>query len=440
MTHADNPHHVIRESQLVPYQFTHSEASRGGLGRVTDETVTYSHHYYAFNRDVVTIDGTHFHLQYLPPDKLKDFRNYFSKLTHPKDAYSRRLWYIQCVTHCRTYGIYLPPWVTVHKTVHKRGFNFGDDEDFDLPDQLKAYCNRWTTQICDGILQKHPDVQIPDRNGYNFMCNSVQRDHPIFLSFPENLTLVRPKQRPDETTINFLYRYQDFVNCCGLVEDIDRNLTKTTELNAFITRTLHGPHVHKHIAFDRQNPDNQHKYTVEQIANTIDQVLEEHPPKKYNPYAKKNRQTPTSINGLSTRDDDDSINDQHDDDSISISPSTVPFDEEVLEVAINAIRQTPSLATNRPCIVCKIINPENCDHSFSECKFLKNHPHCRSMYIKAMSLVNSILKEQQKFLKEQQKFTKEDKDKTINALRSYIEERTQDFPSQDFPMENINNE
>ena len=74
-------------------------------------------------------------------------------------------------------------------------------------------------------------------------------------------------------------------------------------MDSFISSCHHGSHINSCIAIDRQNKVNASKYRVEQIANTIKQTLQDHPPpesltpfKSRNPYCCITK--PASMNQL----------------------------------------------------------------------------------------------------------------------------------------------
>jgi len=209
---------------------------------------------------------------------------------------------------------------------------------------------------------------------------------------------------------------------CGFIEGHDHSLTNDTEMNSFISQCNHGTHIHSTIYFDRANPDNAHKYTVSQIANTITQVLIDHPPPKSNrPFSNRSTTNPynkqqRSISQLGSNEEI-----AIDINNLSLSPSAVDVYVHALDAAVNAIQKDPSLVTDRPCIICRFTNPDDTNHTFKECKYLHNDPHCRSMYIKVMNLFNAILKEQARVSETEQK-------KTINSIQAFFNERAeQDF-------------
>lgn len=319
---ANNPYYVYKDSELVPYKFNTKEARSAGFGRIVNDKEEIKRRYYSKFRDIFTIDGSHFHLEYRGSDKMKQFNSNFPVLPKDPDAYQRRLWYIQVLVHCRTHGIYLPPWCTLRPGVHIRGFECDDGKNRDIPSMFDKYLYRWSTHIAEGIMYKNSDIVILNKAGYNWIHNFSQRDYPKFMSKPQDLTLDRPKQRKSESVADFQFRYNDWCMVSGIVEDHAPALNSTVEMNSFISCCLHGPHIHSCIAIDRQNPENASKYTVEQIANTIDTVLREHPPspKKISPRTRftGNPYCCTIINQLDEKSDSESDSEDIDD-----SPSTL---------------------------------------------------------------------------------------------------------------------
>ena len=419
---ANNPYYVYKDSELVPYKFNTEEARSAGFGRLVDDETEIERRYFSKFRDIFTIDGSHFHLEYRGSDKMKQFNNNFPVLPKNPDPYQRRLWYIQIVVHCRTHGIYLPPWCTLRPGVHTRGFECDDGENGDIPSMFDKYLHRWSTHIAEGIMYKNSDIVILNKAGYNWIYNFVQRDHPKFMSKPQNLTLDRPKQRKDETVADFQFRYHDWCMVRGIVENHAPSLDSTVEMDSFISCCNHGTHIHSCIAIDRQNPENASKYTVEQIANTIDTVLREHPPSTKmissrtrftgNPYRR------TTVNQLEEKSDSES-----DPEDIDDSPSN-RITPTILEAVLAEVKANPKSADNPTCIVCRIINPDDADHPFSRCKLLQNHEHCQDMYKEGMKFIRRSLNHQRRVLK----LPEETETATINAMIANINENgTQDF-------------
>ena len=140
------------------------------------------------------------------------------------------------------------------------------------------------------------------------------------------------------------------------------------------------------------------------------------PKKAFNPYCQRN----TSLNQVTTAAD---VTDNDESSFFDAYPTSAPFDTTILEATINALQSKPQAAFNQTCVVCKHVRPDKCNHPFAECPFLQNHPHCQSMYIKAMSAFNTMLKEQRRF-------SEEDKSATIKQIQAFINDTAeQDFPS-----------
>ena len=64
----------------------------------------------------------------------------------------------------------------------------------DIPSMFHTQLNRWNTQIAEAIVFKHPHINIPNKGGYTWIFNFAKRDHPKFMSRPQDLILDRPKQ------------------------------------------------------------------------------------------------------------------------------------------------------------------------------------------------------------------------------------------------------
>ena len=71
--------------------------------------------------------------------------------------------------------------------------------------------------------------------------------------------------------------------------------------------------------------------------------------------------------------------------------------------------------------ICESVAPDNADHAFSNCALLRDHPHCRRIYITAMSALRRIIKEQKRHLSAAQRTA------TINELLASIDNAAQDF-------------
>ena len=81
------------------------------------------------------------------------------------------------------------------------------------------YIHRWSTQIAEGIMYKNSDVVILNKSGYDWIYNFAQRDHPKFMSKPQDLVIDRPKQRNGETLAEFQFRYHDWCKVRGIIEN-----------------------------------------------------------------------------------------------------------------------------------------------------------------------------------------------------------------------------
>ena len=206
---------------------------------------------------------------------------------------------------------------------------------------------------------------------------------------------------------------------------IDNNNTSLAEINKqdkFIANTLHADFLEPLIAIDCRDPTKNHYWSFSNLVTTIDRYLLDKSkahrpfyPSNSNPYRTK-RNTP--INQVETVDDDSDIDSFH-----ANYPTIAPFTPDMMDQTIHALQSKPKAVFNKECIVCKHVCPKHCDHSFSECDFLQNHPLCQSAFIKAMSTFNAILKEQRRF-------SEEDKSATIKQIQAFINDTAeQDFPS-----------
>ena len=165
-SNAENPCYIMKNSDLVPYKFTIEEAENASFGRITMEESAIKLRHYNQVRNIIAIDGSHYHLEHQGNDKMKQFSTNFPVLPKNSSPYQRHLWYTQTVIHCHNYGIYLHPWCALRPNVNNRGFNCDNAENGDIPSIFHTYLNRWDTQIAEGIVFKHPHITIPNKDGY----------------------------------------------------------------------------------------------------------------------------------------------------------------------------------------------------------------------------------------------------------------------------------
>ena len=63
-SNAENPYYIMKNSDLVPYEFTIDEAENSGFRRITMEESTIKSRHYSQVHDIIAIDGSHYHLKY----------------------------------------------------------------------------------------------------------------------------------------------------------------------------------------------------------------------------------------------------------------------------------------------------------------------------------------------------------------------------------------
>ena len=190
-------------------------------------------------------------------------------------------------------------------------------------------------------------------------------------------------------------------------------------MDSFISSCQHGAHIHSCIAIDRQNKENASKYRVEQIANTVEQTLRDHPPpESLTPFKSRNNPyrritSPASINQI----DQDSESEEN------AASSSDCINPTILSAVIEEVKTHPQAVNNPKCIVCRIINPQDANHPFSRCPLLLNHEHCKDMYKEAMAYIKRLLNKQQNVLQ----LSEEEVNATIAEIRTVIQDSTQDF-------------
>ena len=80
------------------------------------------------------------------------------------------------------------------------------------------------------------------------------------MHIPYLLIIDHPKQLQDESLTNFLYCTKHWINMRGLIENSEVGINSGTEIDSFISKTLHWSWLHGQISHDCQNPNHSYKY------------------------------------------------------------------------------------------------------------------------------------------------------------------------------------
>ena len=414
---AQNPHHVMTKTRMKAYIYTTIVPNEDKLE--DDEEAVRKRCYWANLNNIITITGKHGNFTYHDNEKLKTFI-----ITFPKCAgtniHQRHLWYITCSNHCFNFGIYLPEWSTLRPTTHPRGFNIGkNEEDANIPKKYRSHINRWSESIFSGILYSNKTFQIPDRDGYVYIHNLIKRDYPSFMHMPHLLIMDRPKQSPDESLTNFLYRTKHWINMRGLIENSEIGIDSETEIDSLISKTLHGKWLHSWILHDRQNPNHTYKYEPGQLVGTLEQWLQEPPKTTKKPYINPYYNKYTNL--IETDSIANNTNSDTTDPDNSPILTDFPVNDTIILATMDFIKKNPASIKSPVCIFCKVINPDDCNHTFEECKLCKSDDFCRRLAIDAVSFSNKILNRQKAVFAT---IPDDQQDKTIQALKSFIANST----------------
>ena len=326
----------------------------------------------------------------------------------------------------------MQPWVLLRNMTHDRGFNVGDGEDDDIPSQFSANIGRWQQQIATGILWTNKDIVIPNKNGYDFLQGLIRGDHPIFDSAATKLIMDHPRQKHGEDLADFKHRTDYFLSMRGIISNISTGFGDDAQIDTFIHACQQGEWLFERVQFERQNPNNAHKYKANQLVNTLQQHLKYAPKSNRsfnNPYTHRPSTYPAKINQVDL--DNDHSEDDNNDTDVDFDPeekcSNGPFTKEIFNAMINSINKHPDLLHSTPCICCKIVRPEKSNHRFDQCDFCNDNEFCRDVFIETCRFHNNILKKQ---AARKKKYTTKQRDQQINAINQLIQDRIEsDFPT-----------
>jgi len=378
---------------------------------------------------LVSLDGRLWHLLSKASDRAYEpFVNDFPKLQDPSDGSVVRRWYEDVTVHCQGFNIYIQPYALLDPTINDdKGFTCGNGPTDDIPGRFDTRIPFWSGTIARGLIKANPKEfgsLIRKRNGYAAAVNMVKTYHHKFVDSPILLVKDYPVQTPTMSTQKYFDKWMDHNTIDGLISNHTASLADKDQQDLFVSNHQHSDYLRPLIAVDRRDPSKADDFLLSNFPNTIERYLQNLPEHKKratrgrflkNPYATVNQ-----VNAADVDNDDDSNND---DDSISLleTPSDSIITEEFLNLVLNAIVKDSTNATKRPCIACKVTNPEDTDHPFIRCKYLNNLRHCRGVYIEIMKAINAILKQQAKFNEDEQKAA-------VNALKAHLAERAkQDF-------------
>ena len=337
-----------------------------------------------------------------------------------------RTWYDTFMRHAIDHSFYVHPlWCFRKDHGGNWGFTVGDDASDDIPGRYTIPVQAMSAPIYR-LLQK-PDmfpknskivdiVQGSRGDGYLALKQIIFAAHPAFHDQPATLITAYPKQR----TLSMLkYRdmFVDYLQLRAIICDQDADLKDEHEMDIFIGGTLYNEWLTKNTREERKDSTYDHKYTANQIVETLETFLNlaDSPAtiarrKKLTAAARQSSpakhvsRSPVPVNvmerGLppntSSNDSDDSAvlisNSSGDTQSIDhlqaeLENLTIPDDLESktkfaqYTAAIYKIEKTGNFTKNQKCLVCDGI------HRFDGCPvlldttFLKNHyiRYCQSL-------------------------------------------------------------
>ena len=130
-------------------------------------------------------------------------------------------------------------------------------------------------------------------------------------------------------------------------------------------------------------------------------------------------------------------------------PATIPIpiDENILQTAIDVVKQDPSLAFAPPCIVCRATNQQELNHRFIDCTVLNDHERLKQLWIEFCKWLNRVQKGSDRAQKNLRSLTTAPSERTQQAQTALLnmlntkaktvdeDDNGSDNNEEDFPME-----
>jgi hypothetical protein len=255
-------------------------------------------------------------------------------------------------------------------------------------------------------------VKRASGDGYESLHAMMFHVLPILDPLAASKLTEYPTQEKHESMSEFYRRYMDFLRNRALIMDIPADLTLVKEMDIFISKTYHCKWLLSVTRNERADPTQSHKYTGEQIANTLSTFLAQ----LDSPALSEKltlREKPTSTAGIHhtntgktwtynrNRDNDQTRNsrqqrvnniqfghnynrfsplqdDEESEDDTESEEALASLQAEFFQMyqrGINVIKADTKAMDRRPCVVCKG------HHTFADCGVLNDHEFLKTHYI-----------------------------------------------------------